>query len=307
MTVLSVFFITHFHHFTINYWNKIHQGVNIKLFPFYEEKGDTMFSDEVKEGIKEIIRRMMEGVVNRRIVEEPWNPEEEKENKPFHFAIAPELVWKGSKFERSLVTSMGQIGWEQIARIIAEDYHGYAENGKAVIAQTYSGRLNHIRNILDQLEHKKNKRKPNWDVELAEVLAINEGEMERVHVTADLYVYNEKTNQYYYCEIKAPKPNSDQTKVSKEKMLKIKAMYPEDNHHVYYVLPYNPYGKREDYDHPHPKRWFDMINDEVVLMGKEFWDLMGGKGTYEDLIDIFKEVGQEYLPRINKDYFGIDD
>jgi hypothetical protein len=263
-----------------------------------------MFSNEVKEGIKAIISRMMDGVVHRRIVEEPWNPEEEKMSRPFHFAVAPELVWKGSKFERSLVTSMGSIGWEQIGRVIAEGYHGYAENGKAVIGQTYSGRLNQIHSILDQLER---SRKPDWDVELEEVLKIEEGEMENVHVTADLYVYNERTNQHYYCEIKAPKPNSDQTKVSKEKMLKIKAMYPEDNHHVYYALPYNPYGKRENYAHPHPKRWFDMINDEVVLMGKEFWDLLGGEGAYEELIDIFKEVGEEYLPLINKDYFGIED
>lgn len=263
-----------------------------------------LFSSEVKEEVKSIIRRMMDGVVNRRIIEEPWDPEVESMNKPFHFALAPELVWKGSKFERSLVTSMGQIGWEQIARVIAAGYHGHAENGKAIIGQTYSGRLNQIHNILDQLEH---RRRPDWDVELEEILSIEEGDMEEVHVTADLYIHNERTNQFIYCEIKSPKPNSDQTKVSKEKMLKIKAMHPEANHNVYYALPFNPYGRREDYAHPHPKRWFDMINDEVVLIGKEFWDLMGGEGTYEELIDLFREVGQEYLPRINRDYFGIED
>ena len=84
-------------------------------------------------------------------------------------------------------------------------------------------------------------------------------------------------------------------------------MYPGDNHQVYYALPFNPYGERENYAHPHPKRWFDMINDEAVLMGKEFWDIVGGEGAYEAVIEIFKEVGKEYIKLIKKDYFQLDD
>jgi hypothetical protein len=268
-----------------------------------------MFNDNVKNHIKSIIHKMMDGVMQKRLIDEPWNLEQEMKNKPFHYALAPELVWKGSKFERSLVTVMGQIGWEQIARAIAEGYHGQAINGKEIIGKTYTGRLNIIHNILDELEHSDKKkavrRKPDWNKELAQVLSVNNGNKSDVRIVWDLYIHNSHTNDFYYCEIKAPKPNSDQTKVSKEKMLKLKAIYPETNHHVYFVLPYNPYGKREDYAHPHPKRWFDMINDEVVLMGKEFWDLIGGIGAYEDLIEIFKEVGQEYQPRINREYFGL--
>jgi hypothetical protein len=30
-----------------------------------------------------------------------------------------------------------------------------------------------------------------------------------------------------------------------------------------------------------------------VLIGEEFWKIIGGKGTYEELLDIYREVGHE--------------
>lgn len=269
-----------------------------------------VFPDSTTEEIKNIIRRFMDGVVERRIVLEPWDVEKEKMNKPFHFALAPELVWKGSKFERSLVTVMGQTGWEQIGRIIAQENHGHAENGRMTTGEISQGKLTQIQTILDELEHKSknNNRTPNWYHELSEVLARNDGDLTTVSVISDLYVYNPDTEMHYYIELKSPKPNSDQTKISKEKMLKIEALFDgSDLHNVYYALPFNPYGSRDKYAHPHPKRWFDMIQDDVVVMGKELWDLLGGEGTYEYLLKVFEEVGSEYRPRINRDYFGLDD
>lgn len=265
-----------------------------------------MFSKAVEKEIKSVLKRLMSGVMERRLVSDPFIKEEEASYRPFHYALAPEIVWKGSKFERSLVTSLGQIGWEQIAKVIANDYHGHAENGRAIKGITSQSKLHKIQSILDQLEHRGGK-KPDWNSELKDILNADQGEKVETHVTIDLYIHNTKSDDYYYCELKSPKPNSDQTKVSKEKMFKIKTMYPEKNHKVYYALPFNPYGRREDYDHPHPKRWFDMLNDEVVVMGKEFWDLVGGDEAYEQLIKIFEKVGKEYSPRIKKDYFGISD
>ncbi len=32
---------------------------------------------------------------------------------------------------------------------------------------------------------------------------------------------------------------------------------------------------------------------EEVLLGSEFWDLIGGKGTYDELLEIYAEVGRE--------------
>ena len=36
--------------------------------------------------------------------------------------------------------------------------------------------------------------------------------------------------------------------------------------------------------------------EDEVLLGKEFWDLVGGVGTYEEVLEIYQEVGREKGP-----------
>lgn len=265
-----------------------------------------MFSPETVHGIKNIIGRVMENVLDRRIRKEPWDYKKECLIRPFHIALVPEAIWKGSKFERSFVTTLGMVGWEQIARLIAEEKHGFAENGYKVIGKISSNQMHEIQSILNQLE---GSRKPVCDEELKQILTAGSYHQEEkfieTKVTSDLYVYNEIRDLHYYFEIKAPKPNSDQSKVSKEKIYKIKAMYPESNHRAYFALPYNPYGIREKYSWAHPNRWFDMKKSPLVLIGREFWEVLGGEGTFNDLISVFEEVGSEYRDIIKKDYLNL--
>ena len=95
-------------------------------------------------------------------------------------------------------------------------------------------------------------------------------------------------------ELKTPLPNLDIAAESKKKIL-------------YYLLimdrkgvggargvmgfTYNPYGKRESYAHSITKRIMDM--DYEVVMGEELWDLLGGPGTYAELLGIIEEVRGE--------------
>ena len=76
---------------------------------------------------------------------------------------------------------------------------------------------------------------------------------------------------------------------------------------AYYALVYNPYGnKKEDYAWSFPMRWFDMINDESVLIGDEFWNLIGGKGTYNTFINEINKLGVGYKERIYREFLGIE-
>lgn len=266
----------------------------------------SFFSQETRDGIEHIIDRIMNNVIKRRIEEEPWDYDDLRLTRPFDVALVPEIILKSSKFERSFVTSRGQIGWEQIARLIAEDHHGQAVNSYRVKGQMTESQMHHIQNILNSLESRE--RTPGWEDEFNEIIKIgNTGKSRLINssVLSDLYVLNKQTDQHYYFEIKAPKPNSDQTKVSKEKMLKIKAMYPGDNHQVYFALPYNPYGTREAYNWSHPKRWFDMISSPVVKIGKEFWDLLAGEGAFEALIQVFEDIGAKYREIIKEKYLDL--
>ncbi len=55
-------------------------------------------------------------------------------------------------------------------------------------------------------------------------------------------------------------------------------------------MPYNPYGdSRADYRWSIARKY---LPDDAVLIGEEFWDLIGGKGTYRALLSIYEEVGE---------------
>ncbi len=43
--------------------------------------------------------------------------------------------------------------------------------------------------------------------------------------------------------------------------------------------------------------------DKEVKVANEFWDFLGGKGAYEDLLDCFEKVGIELRPEIDQ-YFA---
>jgi len=151
----------------------------------------------------------------------------------------------------------------------------------------------------------KERIKPDWKEELQYVIAGNGNDIP-VTVVCDVYAEDKRNNKKYAFELKAPLPNSDQTKVSKEKLLKLYCMHPLQIDEAYYALPYNPYGKRENYNWSFPARWFDMKNDEVVLIGDEFWEKIGGVGTYQSFINAVNEIGKDYRDRIYREFLGIE-
>ncbi|MBS3103020.1 TdeIII family type II restriction endonuclease [Candidatus Woesearchaeota archaeon] len=261
-----------------------------------------VLKDSTKNKIKDEIIKVVDRVIKRRTIDEPFDVKELEEERPFHVALLPEEILKGSKFERSFVTSLGQSVWEEIARIIIEEEWGYSKRGQHIEGEIYQSQLKTIQKILNELEHARGGRKPNWKEELKEIDEAASGEKIKISVVVD--IYGESKNKKLYCELKSSKPNSDQTKVSKEKLMKIYAMKKGENYDGFYALPDNPFKTKENYTWPHPKRWFEM-DKEPVVMGRDFWDSIGGKGTYEELIKIFQEAGKITKPKIKKEFLGI--
>lgn len=243
----------------------------------------------------------MDNVIKKVTETDPFLPELNKLEKPHYAALIPVEILKGSHFERRFVTPFGKI-WEQLAKVVGSFNFDIAELGRRITGTIKESRLRRIHEVLDNLEHKKDT--PNWEDELAYILDANDGSEINVTVVADLYIENSDTYRASF-EIKAPLPNSDQTKVSKEKMLKLYGMTETKIDEAYYALPYNPYGQRENYSHWPPARWFKMKEDEVVLIGDEFWDLLGGKGTFLSLIEAMNEIGPKYKKIIYEEYLGI--
>lgn len=262
---------------------------------------------KVRYGINKVVSELMERVMNKVLVTDPFIKEKHHSKKPLYAALVPDEIFKGSHFERRFVTPFGGV-WEKLAHVVANEFHGHCEMGKTITGEVGAERLRRIQEVLNRLEHKKkgtDKQKPDWDDELQYILK-GGGKPIPTSVVCDIYIESEKTKKIYAFELKGPLPNSDQTKVSKEKMFKLLAMSPQKVDFSFYSLPYNPYGKKSDYNWSFPMRWFDMHNDESVLIGNEFWELIGGKGTYKNFINEINKLGLEYRERIYKEYLGIE-
>lgn len=265
-------------------------------------------NNKVTQAILDVIKSMMDRVMERVLITNPFIVEEHHANKPLYAALVPDEIFKGSHFERRFVTPFGSV-WEKLAVQVALAHHGHCLQGASVEGTVGDESLRRIQEVLNKLEHGvdgKKKLKPDWNKELAYIKA-GGGKPIPVSVTCDILIQSELTQKTYAFELKAPLPNSDQTKVSKEKMFKLLAMNEHKVDNAYYALVYNPYGKRrEDYAWSFPKRWFDMINDPSVLIGEEFWNLIGGNGTYKSFIREINKLGVSYKERIYREFLGIE-
>ncbi len=244
--------------------------------------------------------------MNNVLIENPFIVENHRAEKPLYAALVPDEIFKGSHFERRFVTPFGGT-WEKLALAAAQIHMKHAALGYPIFGLVKTERLRRISEVLNRLEHPergKARTQPNWNAELDFVLQ-GDGEDIPVQVMSDLYCEDHDGRTYAF-ELKTPLPNSDITKVSKEKLLKLHAMEPRPVTAAYFALPYNPYRRRELYTWSFPARWLNMRSDPVVLMGDEFWNLIGGAGTYAVFIDAINEIGVEYKDRIYRDFLGIE-
>ena len=215
------------------------------------------------------------------------------DKKTFHKALLDEEIIKLSSFERSFSTSFGQKYVEEMAKILALESGAKAQRQYTTMASIYQGANDEVEKIIDDL--KTNQRKPNWQNELNYILAHNKGRTIVRKIISDLWI--ERDGREYFFSIKTVKPNLDQTRIAKLDMLLLKAH--NRDYKTYFALYYNPTGETQsEYDVSTPNKYFNMKSDDCVLIGKDFWDFIGGAGTYEDLLTIFNEVGLETIKQV---------
>ncbi|HAV10376.1 MAG TPA: hypothetical protein DCX22_02005 [Dehalococcoidia bacterium] len=118
------------------------------------------------------------------------------------------------------------------------------------------------------------------------------GQMRKVKPTkVDLFLETSSNEQYLF-DIKTAKPNAGGFKEFKRTLLEwvaaACASNPNVKIHTVIAIPYNPY-EPQPYDRWTMKGMLDL--DHELKVGAEFWDFIGGRGTYEDLLDCFEQVG----------------
>jgi len=262
---------------------------------------------DVSSAIRSVISELMDRVMDRVLITDPFVKEEHHAKKPLYAALVPDEIFKGSHFERRFVTPFGGV-WEKLAKVVAIEAHGNCIKGHTVSGTVGDESLRRIQEVLNKLEHNKRGKTrtvPDWKTEL-KYIKDGGGSPIPTTVVCDIFIDSQTTGKKYAFELKAPLPNSDQTKVSKEKLFKLLAMQSKEVDYAFYALPYNPYGKKEDYAWGFPRRWFNMQEDESVLIGNEFWNLIGGDGTYEKFISEVNSLGSEYRKRIYTEFLGIE-
>ena len=118
-------------------------------------------------------------------------------------------------------------------------------------------------------------------------------------IKADLYIRELNDNEMFF-EMKSPKPNKSQCLDVTEKLLRIHALKQSGPPKVrtYYAMSYNPYGSRDQYKHLLAKSLLDM--EHQVLLGPEFWELIGGPETFEQVVELFRDVGRECRSDISR-------
>jgi hypothetical protein len=210
---------------------------------------------------------------------------------PFTKRLLHDDIVIPAKFERSFSTSFGQRTIEMISRLIAISHNGTteAENQKHTTFKMSEETMNSIGEHLKDLEEGKLGRKVCWKDDLKSIKK-SKNKIKEYKIISDLWF--KRDNIDYFFSIKTVKPNIDQTSIAKSHVLSLKLAYPKSR--AFFALPYNPYGdKKNAYAHSPPFKIFNMVEDEVVLIGEEYWDLLGGKGTYNNLLELLEEAGEE--------------
>jgi hypothetical protein len=213
--------------------------------------------------------------------------------RPFHEAILPEGLLRVTEFERSFSTRLGTT-FEEVARLIGQENWGTAQRAFGVSGTVSSRAVRTVERICNRITT-GGIRKP-WPKLVEEVLRQAEGPGDERKRTADLYLADGRGHEIFF-EIKSPKPNKGQCVEVADRLLQIHAIRREGPPRVrtFFAMAYNPYGEdRAAYKHSLAISYLDMRNQVVV--GREFWDLVGGAGTYDEVLDIYREVGREKGP-----------
>lgn len=212
---------------------------------------------------------------------------------PFHSLFFRDEAIIAFKRQRSIVTSLGQTLFPSLARIIAEEQYTEVR-----LNYTFRGVIDGaVADTIDRIvtELRVRQRSPDHEQEVAEVLMAKGGDPREVVVTADLFI-GDFAEGPFFAEIKSPRPNLDIAAESKKKILTFIALHHTANPQAYLAFAYNPFLSREAYHHPFAGQIMDL--EAEVLMGEEFWDKIGGKGTFNELLEIIDEVkGQTPLRR----------
>lgn len=197
-------------------------------------------------------------------------------------------------FIHSIATTLGMSIYEDVSKIIAE------ESAKECFTKYDVGGVlsREQKSVIDDIVRKlrNGEKKVDHNQEVRQVLntSAKDGKAQKEGRIADFYMLRNGVEHYF--EIKTVKPNIDVFTKSKTKLLEWVARRRKPIK-VFLAFPYNPY-------HPQPYERFTeqgvLEKGKEFLIGKEYWDFLGGENTFEQLLELFDLVGKKFKEKIQQ-------
>lgn len=230
------------------------------------------------------------------------NYKPEPASMPFHTRLLGKDRMALFSFIHSLNTNFGTSIFEPVALALAETSFKRASSQATAGLQISENAQRVIQDIMDDLTAANSK--PNKEDEIAAIRKVcQKGKMKEVKLTKVDVLLESKKGELFLFDIKTAKPNKGGFKEFKRTLLEWTASAlaenPKADVTTLIAIPYNPYE-------PKPySRWtmagmLDLENE--LKVANEFWDFLGGKGSYTDLLEIFEKIGVELRPEIDN-YF----
>jgi len=240
-----------------------------------------------KQKIKELLEKKIEDKLKRYT--------RESSSMPFLVRLIQDSEKVAAySFIHSIATTLGMSIYEDVSKIIAEEsaeecFTKYDIGG--VISREQ-------KSVIDEIIRKlrNGEKKVNHDEEVKLVLSapVKDGKAQKEGRIADFYMLRDGIEHYF--EIKTVKPNIDVFTKSKAKLLEWIARKRKPVR-VFLAFPYNPYYPRA----------YERFTEQGVLergkeflIGKEYWDFLGGDKTFEELLNLFDLVGKEFKKKIQQ-------
>ena len=225
-----------------------------------------------------------------------YNPETKQ--MPFHYRLLGRDRMALFSFIHSLNTTFMTSIFEPVAAQLAKtrfsDVQTHAFIGKTISVAAQM----EIQKIMDELTNEGNPNKA-LEIERMRKVCQTQPMTTTRTIRVDLYLQNGNGVLYLF-DLKTVKPNIGDFKTFKRTLLEwiaiVLAQKPETEVHSFIAIPYNPYEPRPC------ERWTlrGMLDlDDELRVGEEFWDFLGGKGAYQDLMDCFQNAGIALRPELD--------
>lgn len=221
---------------------------------------------------------------------------------PFHTRLLGKDRLALYAFIHSLNTNFGTSVFEPVAVALAKSRFADAK------AQTKAGEyiseeaFEVIQGIMTDLTAAQGT--PDKANEIKRIRAVcRAGKMIKVKPTKVDVSIESHDGELFLFDIKTAKPNAGGFKEFKRTLLEwiaaVLAETPDAKVNTLIAIPYNPYAP-EPYNRWTMRGMLDLPNE--LKVAEEFWDFLGGEGTYEVLLNIFERVGIELRSEIDE-YF----